>query len=262
MTTIVKAWGTIRSVLGECRFNDIKDLVGLAGIDLYKLSHLDQNPENGATKGQLLTAIDALFGRMNPKEGQAFLTILVEELLKKNPALLSQLGELLSRHGWGVVDSRLVALELFDPVELAQLPEATRSDLVKASQRFRDGDLSGAISAACGAIDTATSEIYAAHSLGDPTKASFQQRCTRSLEALRTLADMEDQLRELGWNEAKLKQFLQNFNGALNQGANVLQTLRSDMGDVHGSKPILKPLVYDALKWADLFVRRLSTNRS
>lgn len=262
MTTIAKAWGTVRSILERSSFNDIKTIVGLAGIDLMALSGLQQTQGQGATKGNLVTAIDGELRKMSSEECQSFVTIVVEELLKKDPSNLVQLDELLARHGWGVVDNRLVALELFDPVELAQLPEATRTDLVKASQRFRDGDLSGAISAACGAVDTATSQIYSMHSLGDPTKASFQERCARSLEVLRTLPEMEDQLRELGWNDAKLKQFLQNFKGALNQGANVLQTLRSDMGDVHGSKPILKPLVYDALKWADLFVRRLSTNRS
>lgn len=46
-----------------------------------------------------------------------------------------------------------------------------------------------------------------------------------------------------------------NLRGALNQGAYVMQTLRSRMGDVHGSKPVLKPLVFDSLKWAALLVR-------
>jgi hypothetical protein len=37
-----------------------------------------------------------------------------------------------------------------------------------------------------------------------------------------------------------------------------MQTLRAQMGDVHGSKPILKPLVFDVVKWAELFVRTLT----
>ncbi|HBO7424850.1 TPA: hypothetical protein L4892_004224 [Pseudomonas aeruginosa] len=262
MTTIVKAWGTVRSILERSTFNDIKSIVGLAGMDLISLSGLQQTQGKSATKGNLLSAIDGELRKMSSGECQTFVSFVVEELLRKDPSNKTQLDELLSRHGWGVVENSLVPLELFDPAELAQLPQATRCDLVKAARRFRDGDLTGAISAACGAVDTATSEIYAAYSLGDPTKASFQERCARSLEALKTLRDMEEQLRELGWNDTKLKPFLQNFKGALNQGANVMQTLRSEMGDVHGSKPILKPLVFDALKWADLFVRRLSTNRS
>jgi len=51
--------------------------------------------------------------------------------------------------------------------------------------------------------------------------------------------------------------FVDNLRGALNQGAYVLQKLRSDMGDVHGSKPVVEGLVYDSIKWASLIVRLL-----
>jgi hypothetical protein len=33
--------------------------------------------------------------------------------------------------------------------------------------------------------------------------------------------------------------------------------LRSNMGDVHGTKPVLKALVFDCLKWAELMLRAL-----
>ncbi|HBN8226394.1 TPA: hypothetical protein L3690_001839 [Pseudomonas aeruginosa] len=261
MTTSSKAWGAIRPSLSDESFNDIKTIVGLSGLDVSELSHLVQKSSGmsgSATKGQLMTAIDSAFGEMNDQDRRNFVALVTEELLIRKPGVQEQLGEHLSRHGWGVVDNRLVLLELFDPTDLAQLPEAPRTDLVKAAQRFRDGDLSGAISAACGAVDTVTSAIYSEYSIGDPTRASFQERCSRSLEARRVLSDIEGQLRELAWDEATLKPFSQNFKGALNQGAYVMQTLRSNMGDVHGTKPILKPLVFDALKWAELFVRTLN----
>src|ERR1700686_4254909 len=126
---------------------------------------------------------------------------------------------------------------------------------IKAAQRFRDGDLSGAISAACGAVDTVTSSVYRAAGLGDPGKASFQERCTRSLEARKVISEAEKQLRALGWDDADGRLFGQKMKGAMNQGAYVMQTLRSKMGDVHGTKPILKPLVFDALKWAEILLR-------
>ena len=43
---------------------------------------------------------------------------------------------------------------------MTQLPKDAQQDLVKAIERFRDGDLSGAVSSACAAIDTVTSGIY------------------------------------------------------------------------------------------------------
>lgn len=37
------SWGPIRSVIQKhFTFNDIKDMIGLAGLDLTKLSHLQQ----------------------------------------------------------------------------------------------------------------------------------------------------------------------------------------------------------------------------
>ncbi len=205
-----------------------------------------------------MTAIDTAFKEMSEQDRKGFITILTEELLKKDPAIQEQLEEHLSRHGWGVVDNSLVLLELYDPVDLAQLPAAPRADLVKAAQRFRDGDLSGAISAACGAVDTITSSILPS----DPGKASFQQRCNQALAAREVLSSIESQLRDLAWDDKALTQFVSNFKGTLNQGAYVMQALRSKMGDVHGTKPILKPLVFDTLKWAELFVRTLSVDFS
>jgi hypothetical protein len=37
-----------------------------------------------------------------------------------------------------------------------------------------------------------------------------------------------------------------------------MQTLRANMSDVHGTKPVLKPLVFDSIKWAEILVRVLS----
>lgn len=39
-----------------------------------------------------------------------------------------------------------------------------------------------------------------------------------------------------------------------------MQTLRSKMGDAHGTKPVWKPLVFHALKWAELYLRILNTH--
>ena len=61
----------------------------------------------------------------------------------------------------------------------------------------------------------------------------------------------------MGWEKAEIVPFHKNLEGALNQGAYVMQTLRSHMGDVHGSKPILRSLVFDCLRWAELLVGAL-----
>ncbi len=258
MTSLLQAWPAIRASLQASNFYDIKEIAGLAGLDLTALAHLVQKPEKGATKGQLMTAIDGAFGDMAPTEQSRFLTIVGEEILRRKPETEQQLSENLSRLGWAFAGEALVPIEVFDPEDLAELPEEARQDLLKATQRFRDGDLSGAISAACGAVDSATSVVYEQAQLGDPGGASFQERCKRASSAKGVIPALEEQLRALGWPDAEIVPFKKNFEGALTQGAYVMQTLRSKMGDVHGTKPIVKPLVFDSLKWAELLVRSLS----
>ncbi len=229
----------------------------MAGADLAALAHLDQKAENGATKGQLMTAIDGIVGRMDEPSKGKFIALSIEEALRRRPDLGQRLAELLSRLQWSFVGGALVPLQIFDPGDLEETPSESHHDLLKAAVRFRDGDLTGSISAACGAVDSVTAAVYLQENLGDPTQASYQERCKRASMARGVMPQLEAQLRSLGWPEEEILPFRKNFEGALNQGAYVMQTLRSKMGDVHGSKPILRSLVFDCLKWAELFVASL-----
>ncbi|NHR04479.1 hypothetical protein HA052_04645 [Chromobacterium haemolyticum] len=257
------AWGAIRDGLECLTFHQIKATAALAGMDTSKLADVDERPGKDGkpvrpAKGVLMAAVDQVLAQMPDDKQRRFMCLTAEETLRHKPDLLPKLESDLARLGWQWIDNTLLPIELFDPADLAALPEGFHADLVKAGQRFRDGDLGGAISAACGAVDTVTASIYHSAGLGDPTADSFQQRCNRALDAHKVIEHIDTQLRELGWEEAGLKPLRENFKGALNQGAYVMQSLRSKMGDVHGTKPILKPLVYDALKWAELFVHTLA----
>lgn len=251
------SWPPVRACIQEFTFSDIKEIVGLAGIDLAELAHLDQKPDKGATKGQLMTALDGIVGRMNERGKGRFVVLTIEEALRRRPQLVERLTELLSRLQWSFSEGTLAPLRVLDPGELEEAPSDSHHDLRKAAARFRDGDLTGAISAACGAVDSATAAIYREEGLGDPTQASFQERCKKAGTARGVMPELESQLRDLGWPEEDILPFRKNYEGAMNQGAYVMQTLRSKMGDVHGSKPILRPLVFDSLKWAELFVASL-----
>lgn len=156
-----------------------------------------------------------------------------------------------------LVGSNVIPVGILDVSDIAELPPESRDDLVKAAQRLRDGDLSGALSAACGAVDVATAKVYADAGLGDSSKASFQEACSVALEKKKVIANLEEQLKALNWAEDDIKKLSGNFKSALNQGANVMQALRSKMGDVHGTKPVLKPLVFDSIKWAEIMLRSL-----
>lgn len=257
-TSLNQAWGALRVVLREAfSFYEIKDLAGLAGIDVTRLARLEQRAGGGASKGQLMTALDREIAQLGEAEKARVLNHFAEEVIRQPHYDSERLDDYLERLGWQFADGKLVPIDVFDVAELAELPDVSRTDLLKAATRLRDGDLSGALGAACAAVDSATNAVYADHSLGVPSKDSFQTRCTKALNAKEAISRLPGELTGMGWDTADAKLFSNNLRGALNQGAYVMQALRSRMSDVHGSKPVLNPLVYDALKWTALIIRML-----
>ena len=227
--------------------------MGTAGLDLTKIAHLNQ-ASGGALKGQLMTGIDRAYGELAPKPKNQFVTLAVEEMLRRRQEIAEILDERLFPLGWSIISGRLVPIELLNKSELLAIPEEAHADLAKAATRFGDDDLSGAVSAACGAVDSVTGKVYRERSLGDPGPAAFQERVSRSFDASGRLTALESELLSMGWEDAKAKQLTHNVRGSLNQAANVMQTLRANMGDVHGTKPALKALVFDSFQWAKLIV--------
>ncbi|SHF19881.1 hypothetical protein SAMN02745206_01527 [Desulfacinum infernum DSM 9756] len=255
MSEINKSWNVIRAILqNNFKFYEIKEIVGLAGFNVTLISHLEQKAGGGASKGQLITAIDKGFAQTENKTH--FISIVVEEILKRKNHLENELQQYLNRLELTIAERKVLPIELLDTSELAELPADAQQDLVKAIERFRNGDLSGAVSSACAAIDSVTSKIYIKKDLGDHGSASFQEKCKKSIQALCVMDKIKNDLKELGWKEVDI--FVKNLEGSLNQAAYVMQSLRSKMGDVHGTKPTLKPLVYDSLKWASLILRILN----
>lgn len=253
-------WSIIRSVLHEdFHFGEIKAILGHGGIDLIRLSHLEQTSgSGGATKSQLLSAVDFQIAEMYEDRRQHFLPIVIEEMVRRKPEMESRLRESLERLGWTLFNGSIIELSIFDISELPDLPPDSHTDLLKAATRLRDGDLSGAISSACAAVDSVTSHIYHELNIGDPGNASFQEKVHRVIIAKGVLEGIERELIELGWQSNDARIFKENLKGALNQGAFIMQTLRSRMGDVHGTRPVMKQLVFDSIKWASLIVNLIA----
>lgn len=260
MTQIISQnWGPLRTVLrSKCSASLVRKLVGATGIDMSKLPSFAGTPTT-EEYDELMLALDHTFYSMSVNEQKRFLQIMVEELLKQKPDLEDTLQEYLSRLGWSLRERCLVPIDILDISELSELPADSTSDLLKASTRLRDGDLSGAVAAACGAVDKVTNFIYSQKSLGDPNNASYQERIKRSLAALGSFNDIKQDLIGLGWKSELADIFCKNLEGSINQAAFVMQTLRSNMSDVHGTKPVLKALVFDAIKWATLILRLFET---
>jgi len=256
-------WGPIRSSLTEnFSFGDIKQIVGYADIDMSQLAHLEQKSQGGASKSQLLSEIDKQIGHMEPNRVGVVASICCEEMLRRKPDLIGELERVLSRVEWKFSGTTLLPIEIFDVSELKDIPEKAHEDIQKAASRLRNGDLSGSLSASCGALDSVTSAIYQEFKLGDPNKASFQERLKKSIDAIGAKENLLGELQDIGWDESNTKPLTTNLEGSLNQAAFVMQKLRSNMGDVHGSKPVISALVYDSIKWSLLLLRILVTRKN
>lgn len=240
-------------------FGDIKQIVGYANINMAQLAHLEQKSQGGATKSQLLSAIDAQIGAMNADAAGDVASICCEEMLRRKPDLISELERVLSRVGWAFSGKEIIPIEIFDITELKDIPDNAHQDILKAAIRLRDGDLSGSLSASCGALDSVTASIYEEFNLGNPNDASFQERVRKSIDAIKAKDKLIQELQEIGWPESDYKPLSSNLDGSLNQAAFVMQKLRSNMGDVHGTKPVVSALVYDSIKWSLLLLRVLVT---
>jgi hypothetical protein len=251
-------WAPVRSVLEDnFSFGTIKNIIASAGLDIARISHV--RPLDG--KGDLMTAIDVLSGQLADDKKSRFVAAVIEELISRKPDIGERLDGVLRRVEWSIVEGRPLPIKLLDQRELEEVPKESRDDLLKAAKRFQDGDLSGALSAACRAVDSITAKIYAEKNIGDPGPAAFQEKIARSLEATEIINEIESDLVQLGWEPEKAKQLAQNLRGSLNQASFVMQTLRSKMGDVHGTKATIKALVFDSLQWSKLILR-MFTDRS
>lgn len=140
MDNVLRAWPAVRACLQEFSFYDIKEVAGLAGFDVTATSHLVQKSQGGATKGQLMSAIDEQVAQMDSSNRTHFLTVLIEEILRRRPDAQDKLSEYLSRLGWSFVNQTLVPSSVFDVDILADTTDESHHDLLKAAQRLRDGE--------------------------------------------------------------------------------------------------------------------------
>ena len=252
-----QAWGAIRSELQEYTFDVIKEYAGLSGIDVTLFASLQQ--QKNTTKGTLLSEIDREINQLSPEEKSRVLVNIVEIMIK-NPysrKRRERLDKNLKRLGWQFADGKIVPIELLDIRELQDLPEPAASDLIKAATRLRNGDLDGALTSSCSAVESAINKILQEKGIKPQSIDSFQGRYKIALKEKCSMEKLSNELSKLEWSDEEIKRLIDNLKGALNQGANVMQTIRARMGDVHGSKPALEPLVFDSLKWAALMLRML-----
>lgn len=171
-----EVWGVMRGfMIDNFSFSDIKNIVGQAGLPIHKLSHLKQG-FGGTSNGQLMDNIENLYSDLSEKEKEKFITYCIEEVLIQREGLESELERLLERVGWGISEKEPYPLELQIEFDTAEFSEVIRNDVKKGLKRFRDGDMTGAVTAFCGAVDNITANIYETNALGNHENASYQKK--------------------------------------------------------------------------------------
>jgi len=248
------AWGSIRGIIREnLSFSVIKDLVGESGLPIHKLSHLQQIPKGGATKGQLMDGVDGLFNELDEDGRDRFVTASVEGLLKKNGSLLEEIGTSLGRVGWGVTTQGVYPLRLQIELETFSLDERLQEGIGKTLRRYRDGDFDGAVTAICGLVDSITAQIYQQKGLGNHRTASYQERVSKSFKSLEV--EFQDPLHNL--SEEERIRIWNNHYGSVNQAAYVLGAFRREFSDVHGVRNAAPQIVQRAIDCAVFIVRTI-----
>ena len=135
---IRKAWRALRGIVKDgCTFAEIKDLVGACGLPVEELSHLQQRslPAKGASKSELLDAVDDLIKKEDEFSTKAIQHFLDDFLQRKRP-LHDKVSECVQRFGWHLAEGVL------QPDDL-QAEEATRDLSADIRHKSRKEDLMG-----------------------------------------------------------------------------------------------------------------------
>src|SRR5439155_12026853 len=104
----------------------------------------------------------AAYEKLHPEQRLRFVLNVAREIVRRDPRKEERLKDALRRTGWSLVGGNLIPLAVMALEDLEQVPNAAHKDLSKAADRLGH-DLTGAISAACGAVDSLTAEIYESH---------------------------------------------------------------------------------------------------
>lgn len=244
-------YGALRSVLNDkMSIPDIRNAAAAAGIDVTRIPARSEARGGSGSRAEVMPAIDSLFAEKTLDDQVRTLAILGERLVTRSAEVAEKVRGILGKHGYQFVDGTFVPVGMLDAREARYLPSTSASELARATSRLVEGDESGAITAACGAIDLATQSIYENHGLGDPGKVSFSAKVNTSLQRLQVFEEMQRDFEELGILTDDAASIVKEIAQATNHAAQALQIVRKCMGDVHGTKPALRKTAYDTIKWA------------
>jgi hypothetical protein len=215
---------------------DVTRLVGVLLAELHSLSLTKARTAvaaagitgvNAPTQywDPFLAGVETAFYRLEPDARLAALRILANRFSDSE-----NVKALFLQHGFEYVDGTFVPTALLDQREARYLPHSSAGELAKAMKRLVDGDETGAITAACGAVDTLMQQFYEADStLGDAGRVGFAAKVGTIVTRLRVFEEMEAQFIGVGLESNDAHQIVINM-----QKATSARNLTSE-----GAKPVI-----------------------
>ncbi|HYX35288.1 MAG TPA: hypothetical protein VE954_19500 [Oligoflexus sp.] len=222
-------WPTIRGTLRDLSFSTIEDIMGKAGLAVQTLHHLSQS--SGTSKSTLLKACEELFIAESPEAQDRVVRTTIGEIIRLSPDKKDEIQEALERVGWSLSGSVPCPLHIQIDIDTSTLPAAQQQAIRDALRRYSSGDISGAITKICGAVDQLTSEIYQQNGFSNHATDAYQEKVNTAFKANEvsfksSLGEIDEKTRNLIWQNAK---------GAINQSAYVLSAFRRQYSDAHGN---------------------------
>lgn len=220
-----------------------------SGIDASRIPARSEAQGGSGSRAEVAPALLQLYADLPLERKERALPILADRVMAAGDRARDRLTYLLGQHGYQFYNGALVQAGVLDVREAQHLPQTATSELAKAISRLADNDESGAITAACGAVDATTTALYEKHNLGD-AGASFQTKVNTAISRLGIITKLERELTEIGVKPGDAHKIAEEVHEATKHAAEALQVIRRASGDVHGTKPTYTRIVYDAIKWS------------
>lgn len=242
-------YSILRSELNKLSVSNIRNTAGAAGFDVTLIPATSEARTGIGSRSEVMPVLDRLFGQMSPERKLAALRVLTKRLIEESAESATRLATLLGEHHYQLLNGTIVPVGILDARERQYLPSMSADNLEKAMQRLGSGDYTGAITSACGAVDSVLRTIYQRNGLGSLSEG-YVQKVRKVFQRLSIFQEMEKDLIAQGLEALEAKRVVDNMEKATFSAAEVLQIYRHDPGDAHGSKPATRKAAYDALKWA------------
>ena len=261
-------WSSIRGLLEGYSTKTIKEILGKAGLPVFKVEY------SGTHKGPVLDGADLLARNLDADSRDRLVIGCIEEIVSfeqfKNNNLsnigqqpdtktLQEIEQVLARVGYGISGKDVFPLTLQLDVETASLPADASKAISEALRRYRDGKYAGAITSVCGAVDKITEKLYSEKNLGDHKEASYQERVSKAFATLETAYCEPLIAKRVVPNEAKL--VWENHKKAVSQTAYVLGAFRRLYSDAHGEQDAPAEFVQKSLDCAVFIIRSFSVQK-